>query len=607
MAAIANTPCQVKDARSAQAYLIEKNFITSSADIDKQKVVDILLTATTYKNVSADAQAAIRAIAFLLNEDSEQPPNVQATVTAIEDKISASMKSLTDTVLTTFSDKLDDAQKFIEATTVAQADITLKINQTLSNCTALELSLAAATTKLQTIASPPVPAQGTRSWADVAATPTNTNIPPQGAYNPTQAPETTRLQQRLLLRTRMVMINSLDTIKNPATEMRETANVWLKEIDDFSEDDPKPNTIIRTAALQSRGGLLLEFDSSDSANRFRYYIATSPDLKEKFGPEAAISELTYKLVMRFIPCDGGFEPSNPDHLRVIEEYNGLEAFSIVSITWCRPITKRAANQSFATATAFISSAQSANRILHDNFYISDKRITVQKDTRQPLLCNKCQQYGHIRRECPNDLRCSTCASSHDIGSCTNRDRPNCVSCGPASQHPSNDHQCPAFQRRMSDLNKRFPDDALPHFPVHDDPSTWVGAPAGPLAPPPQYNRPPRSIYPQQSQTNQRRDYMPNGATELFLRQQSLYEVNGRRQQPPHNPYNPPHRLNGPPIVNAPSRPPAPILPSQPRDDSIDREIMDTDTITTRARSNAGPLPQKPQATFEDSLPPSVSQ
>ncbi|KZP05444.1 hypothetical protein FIBSPDRAFT_967268 [Athelia psychrophila] len=136
---------------------------------------------------------------------------------------------------------------------------------------------------------------------------------------------------------------------------------------------------------------------------------------------------------------------------------------------------------------------------------------------------------------------------------------------------------------MEDLCKRFPEDALPAFPIYDDPTMWTGAPTGPTAPPPQYNRPPRSAYQQQNWNEGAHGQgpVPNGTTELFLRQQSLYEAQGHRQLAQHNHFNPPHHLNGPPIIPAtPSRPPAPVLPLQIREDSTDREIEDTDTITT---------------------------
>lgn len=596
MANIAAATCPVKDAHSAQAYLIDKHLITSITDIDRQKVIDILLTVTTYKNVSIEVQAAIRAIAFLLNGDDAQT-DVQTSASALEDKIASSIKSLTDTALTAFTDKLTDAQKFIEATTVSQAEITLKITQTLTNCSALETALATATAKLENIAAAPAPTQGPRTWADIAAAaPNNARNTPQQAYDPSQSTEVTRLRQRLLIRNRMIMIEPSTINDRPAAEIREMVNSWMKAYDEVSEDTDKPKTIVKAATPQPRGGLLLEFDSGDSANRFRDYIATDQELSEKFGPDAYISEQTHKIVLRFIPCGGPFDPTDPDHLRELEENSGLEPYSITSMTWCRPIAKRAANQSFATATAIINSPQAANHLLHGNIYIYDKRITIQKDARQPLLCNKCQQFGHIRRECPNELKCVACAGPHDISTCTNRDRPSCVSCGASSTHSSNAQRCPAFQRRLDDMRKRFPEDALPFFPVLDDPSTWTGAPSapapGPVAAQPQYNRPPRPANLQPAQNG------PNLAapTELFMRQQSLYELNNR---PRHQPQTGPP----PPPPNA-ARPRSPFLPSQTRDDSTDREIMENDTITTGARANTG-LPPKPPATFEDSLPQSL--
>ncbi|KZP07939.1 hypothetical protein FIBSPDRAFT_965214 [Athelia psychrophila] len=231
----------------------------------------------TYKNASAEAQATIRAITFLLNDDDSQP-DVQTSGSDLEDKIASSMKTLTDTALTAFTDKLSDTQKFIEATTLAQAETTLKITQTLANCSALETALAMATSKLETIAATPTPAptptQGTRSWANVAAAPAINYTASQNTYNPTQSPETTCLRQRLLLHARTIMINSSSINKLTSAEIHETANNWLKNLDEASDNEEKPSTVIKAATAQSRGGLLLEFDSVDSATRFCFYITT---------------------------------------------------------------------------------------------------------------------------------------------------------------------------------------------------------------------------------------------------------------------------------------------------------------------------------------------
>ncbi|KZP05443.1 hypothetical protein FIBSPDRAFT_967267 [Athelia psychrophila] len=168
------------------------------------------------------------------------------------------------------------------------------------------------------------------------------------------------------------------------------ANEWLKEIDDSSQDEVKPSTIIKAATTQPRGSLLLESDTVDSATRFRSYIATRQDLKE-ISPDATISEQPHKLVLRFIPCNGNFDPTNSNHLCEFENYNNLEAHSIASMAWCHPIEKCAANQAFATATALVTCPRVGNRVLQESIYIGDKHNSIRKDERQPLLCNKCQQ------------------------------------------------------------------------------------------------------------------------------------------------------------------------------------------------------------------------
>ncbi|KZP07938.1 hypothetical protein FIBSPDRAFT_759750, partial [Athelia psychrophila] len=111
-------------------------------------------------------------------------------------------------------------------------------------------------------------------------------------------------------------------------------------------------------------------------------------------------------------------PTNPDHLRQFETQNNLEAYSIVSMAWCCPIEKRAANQAFAMATAIVTCPRIGNRLLQESIYVGEKHISIRKDECHPMLCNKCQQYGHIRRDSPNETRCTICAGPHNTSSCT---------------------------------------------------------------------------------------------------------------------------------------------------------------------------------------------
>lgn len=611
LAQIANAPCPVKDVKSAHTYLTDKSCITSKDDLDPQKLIDILLAASIVKGVPNEVIAAIRAVAFII-QDTSRATEPQALYDQLESKMMGSMQTLTDTLAASFSVKLEETRKFMDALVIAQADATLKISQAVEKCVTLSSTMSSTTDTLTRVAaSTPAPPQGPRSWADVASAPAAHTTAAQHPYDRSEPPELTRFRQRLLLRARMIMIEPSSLIDLPAADIRDKANSWLEEIDQAVDEETKPKTVIKAAIPQPRGGLLLELDSVESANRFRYYITTNQDLAEKFGPEAAISKQTHKLIFRFIPCDGDFNPSDPNHIREVEERAGIEPFSIKSMTWCRPENKRAPNQSFANASVIVNSARAGNQLLHGDLYICDKRITIQKDVRHPVLCNKCQQYGHIRRDCTNDTRCVICSGPHDVSSCNDREKPCCVSCGPTSHHTTNATHCPDLQRRRDDLRRRFPEDTMPFFPIYDDSTTWVQAPAAAPAMPPQpeYNRPPRQEY---HQNNNQRRAAPGGANELFYRQQSLHEVNERARiasahqmvnAPYYTPDHTPNHFRPPPAPNA-RRAPTPVLPSQPRDDSIDREIMDTETLTTGRHRNG--LPPKPPATYEDSLPQTVS-
>lgn len=132
----------------------------------------------------------------------------------------------------------------------------------------------------------------------------------------------------------------------------------------------------------------------------------------------------------------------------------------------------------------------------------------------------------------NKTKCAACSGPHDLTVCTNRDHPACVSCGPDSQHSSNVCQCPAFQCHHNDLQKRFPEDVMPYFPVHNNPSTWICAPVRQEVSQPQsqYNCPPRNPCLQDGHA------FRGEPTELFLRQSTMHNL---MNCPCHRPANTP--------------------------------------------------------------------
>ena len=80
-----------------------------------------------------------------------------------------------------------------------------------------------------------------------------------------------------------------------------------------------------------------------------------------------------------------------------------------------------------------------NKILTIRVYI-DKR-TIQ--------CSKCQQLGHLQRQCHNKPACVRCAGTCPQNNCKSGDRRNCVNCN--GHHASTSKQCPELKKHIKHL------------------------------------------------------------------------------------------------------------------------------------------------------------
>ena len=143
---------------------------------------------------------------------------------------------------------------------------------------------------------------------------------------------------------------------------------------------------------------------------------------------------------------------------------------------------------------FCASPIVANHLLMERIFISNSRVVVTKDTQEPIRCNKCQEYGHIRKQCENAEWCSNCARPHPTTECNYPNDPHCVSCGTSSKHASSDKgSCPQFAKHASSINACLPENAMPYFPILGQPNTFVLAAKNTHVPTANYSNCPRPI------------------------------------------------------------------------------------------------------------------
>ena len=239
---------------------------------------------------------------------------------------------------------------------------------------------------------------------------------------------------------------------------------------------------VHSVSIFDSPSVSLEFDSAESKSLFKKICASNLALLAEFSPKAHICPRTYAIILRFVPCDGLFNPSLESHLREVKIEINLPPNSIVSASWCKRPEKRSPNQKTATLKVLCASPEAANRFITGRIRVNDHLVTVHKDIKLPICCVKCQEYSHISDSCVGAEKCANCASvGHSSAVCTNENSPSCISCGEGLGHASSSPKCPVFAKKCTALNDRTPENAMPYFPTNEA-WTWSTAPNNPPRP-----------------------------------------------------------------------------------------------------------------------------
>lgn len=122
--------------------------------------------------------------------------------------------------------------------------------------------------------------------------------------------------------------------------------------------------------------------------------------------------------------------------------NGVE---VMQMKWLGRPKERSI---YASAVVKLATKEQAEKLLlaraqDDDVTIRGLSVEVSpfEDRRGPVACFKCQEYGHIKRECRNTTKCAVCAKEgHEKCSSTDIKCANCN--GP---HPAFDRRCPKYR------------------------------------------------------------------------------------------------------------------------------------------------------------------
>lgn len=452
------------DAASARVWLASKNLIPDVSPPSISTLSQILHTISQSQDIPHLTSHTIRAIATSLKD------------------------SFNETLATSIAAKT--SAKILNSINHLISDITKSRDHLESTTTKLDV----ITNNLSTLPTPSGPPIPQPTWASIVNTPLS---------NPTHSSpnlNTDKLQQRLRLADRSVLITldpnelitpgdtspqSMLTIKNALNTKLATADSQETTFD--NPDDPKRNTLIRGIQSLKRGALLIELNTTQAAIHFKDYCISTPNdiITPSLGASASLKPRQYNLIVKFVPCDGSFNPADPTHRTTLEHENNLEQGSISSASWIKNPERRSPSQTVASLRITCINPHIANYIIKERFYIAGTIVKAYKDLKEPLRCNKCQTYGHIRAKCTFNEHCALCASpSHVTAACNPTNTPSCVSCGPTSSHASFHRICPTFKSRCAAIDSRYPENSMPYFPTEEQ-WTWSHSPVKLSTSPPQ--------------------------------------------------------------------------------------------------------------------------
>src|SRR6202789_452058 len=257
----------------------------------------------------------------------------------------------------------------------------------------------------------------------------------------------------------MINIKDADSSMISTDILKEKANGILAKI----KGNGSPKTVEdETITRFFNGGTLLHLNSKEAAKWIRDPIVEDDFLK-KFAKDAYIKERPHNILLQGVPIT--LDPGNENHLREIEEANGLIKYSILKAKWIKPEARRRTGQTHAHATASISLASTANRLIKEGLDIFGIKIRPERLKQEPLQCLRCRRWGHYAINCLElDEACGTCGGKHRTSQCNNPEKKYCVSCN-SDKHTSWDRNCPELLRRKNSFDEKHPENNLVYFPT----------------------------------------------------------------------------------------------------------------------------------------------
>lgn len=259
---LTNPTPTVLNAVDARKWLFKKTWITEDESISRLKLADILFNiASQIKSLPPDFQAAIMSVAYLIEDQAE---DVYAS--AIGEKITAKLFES----ISNINSALIKSKEYIDATTTQQASAILNIQEAATKQSEIIEKLATTTDKITATAAANPRNLTSNNWPFLSSNAPSKPSVPSAHYNSKFSAEHVKIQQRLILSSLQVFIETdKDNTEAPKDrsipaqrQMRDNVTKSFQEAAEAASESiiPSPKAI-RSTQVFERSTVLLEFET----------------------------------------------------------------------------------------------------------------------------------------------------------------------------------------------------------------------------------------------------------------------------------------------------------------------------------------------------------
>jgi len=289
------SPSPVSSVKDARFWLEKKGWMLNSENYTKNKLADILFSASLSFKIPPEANTAIRAVAYLIRDLADEEH-----AASLMDKIIDQLTNRLIKPISSLDSAVSSAKNFLDATSQQQASDLLNLQESISKQSDFVKSLANSSEKVNQASNPRSLADS--NWPLLSS---SSPPPPQGVHpaslltTASNSPASSKISQRISLASKQLMIeygplgeNELPRDKSVESQrtLKQLFNNWVDTNTPVEEGavQPPPSRAVRSVSVFDRPAILLEFESDSAKDRFIEMCADHPELLAEVNSKARI-------------------------------------------------------------------------------------------------------------------------------------------------------------------------------------------------------------------------------------------------------------------------------------------------------------------------------